>query len=269
MRGVRPRWVTAVGLVLGGLVFGTTLLPVLARADDTDSSDKQISVVVIATTPQPSGSASVTATASPTPTRSRTPSASTSATTPTTAPTPGTNPPTSQPSASASPSVAPGNDEVSIGGILYVSGLRWSYRFSPNPFDGSLDLSFTVRNEYSEPVDGTATFWLTNIFGGPVDTPVTVDVLKIQPAERRVVTATIGGVAQWTFLTAHATFIPPERLGGIPLIAVTRQGSVFVLPWAVLAAAALVGGWFGYRRYRERPPSHPPASSAAQSGDEA
>jgi hypothetical protein len=228
--------------------MGTMLLPALARADDSDGNDKQISVVVIATSPSAStsGSGSPSAGASP--------SASSSSTK-----NPGGGGSTGgggdRPGSSATPSTAPGDVEVNVGGVLYISALQWAYHFSPNPFDGALGLGFTVRNEYSGAVDGTATFWLTNLFGGTVGIPVTVAVGQIKPHETRLVTATISGVSQWTFLTGHATFTPPARLGNTVLVPVTRTAPALVPPWAILLAAALIAGWYLFRRLARRRPA--------------
>lgn len=155
---------------------------------------------------------------------------------------------------------------MSIGGVLYVGGLTWLYRFSPNPFDGALDLTFTVRNDHQKALDGKATFWLTNVFGGAVGIPANLDVLGIQPHEARAITATIRGVSQWTFVTARATFTTPAEIGGVALSAVTRQVPVFVLPWAILLTAALVAAWLVYRILRRRQASRAPSAISGDLG---
>ena len=146
-------------------------------------------------------------------------------------------------------------------GALYIGVLTWAYPPSLDPFGGSVDLMLSIRNEHTQELDGTATFWLTNIFGGPVGVPVTVAVPKFQPHESRAVAVAIHGIGQWTVLTAHATFTPPARISG-PLSTVTRLTGVFAMPWAVVLSGGLGGGWFGYRRLmlqRMRPaaPAHP------------
>jgi len=226
------------GVVLGGLAAGSVLVPALARADggsSDDGTDKQVSVLVIGPTSSgtPTGSPSVTASASP----------SASATSS------GSSTPTSTPSPVPSPTGRPphGGGGHQQGG-LFVGELHCVYHFSFNPFGGSMELSFTVRNEYSKPMDGSARLWLTNFFGGTIGVPATVAVPQLRPHETRLVSATIDGVAQWTFLTAHATFTPPPGFGGTVVLTVVREARPFVLPWVLVPGAAVGAAGFGGRR---------------------
>ena len=234
MRLALVRLTALAGLVLGGLVAGSMLAPVLARADGgdgDDGADKQISVLVVGQTPSPTPSQ--TPTASPSPPGTATPSGSTPAPTPA-APTPPGRPHHG------------GGDGVR--GALVVSDLHCAYRFSFNPFGGSLEVSFTVRNEYAEALDGSARFWVTNVLGGPVGAAVSVPVPGLRPHETRLVSATIDGVAQWTFLTAHATFTPPPGFGGTVTLTVVREARSFAPPWAIASGGALCAAGFGGRR---------------------
>ena len=133
--------------------------------------------------------------------------------------------------------------------MLFISGLTMSYTPSINPFDGRVDMRFTVRNAYKKAVDGKAIFWVTAWFGNTVGHQVEVAVPDIKPGETRLVTATIRGVGQWGILTGHATFIPPKSLDQVTLTAVTRTGTIVYVPW--FPAVCLAGGsafWFAVRR---------------------
>lgn len=234
---VRPA--ALAGLVLGGLVAGSMLAPILARADGGDSDDgteKQISVLVIGQTPSPTPSP----TGSPSATASASPSASATSSS--------SSAPTRTPSTSPAPTGRPPHGGGDAKGALVVSDLHCVYRFSFNPFGGSMELSFTVRNEYARSLDGSARFWLTNVFGGQIGTPVQVAVPGLKPQETRAVSASIEGVAQWTFLTAHATFTPPPGFGGRVVLTVVREARPFVLPWAVVSGGAVCAAGFGGRR---------------------
>ncbi len=135
------------------------------------------------------------------------------------------------------PAVA--DDEQSIGGILYISGLGTAYAPSIDPLSGDLQVHFTVRNVSNATIDSTARFWVSNPFGGEISAVGPVDVAGLKPDESRVVDATLSGVGQWTFATAHVTLTPPETVDGVELAPLTRDAFVFLPPWFLLALAAI------------------------------
>jgi hypothetical protein len=235
------------------VVLLLSVAPTLAATvHSQDEDDVGLNVEVISSsptssatgTPMPSGSATPTTAASPT-------STTTTSTTPTST-TNGPAPTGAQPGGSPSPStvVNPG-EEQDIGGVLYVSALAWSYSPSFNPLDGSADLHFTVRNVYPGEVTGSARFWVTGPFGVAVGQPVEVPVAAIKPGETRFVTARISGLAQWTVVTASATFTPPAALGELKLTPLTRTSLVWYLSWFVLLLLAMVATWLVDRRRRQ------------------
>jgi hypothetical protein len=141
-------------------------------------------------------------------------------------------------------------DEFDLGGVLYVSGLRTVARPSLNPLAGDLEVTFTVRNASTETISGDAKFWMDGFLGNSIGEPVEFDVPKIEPDETRTVRATLGGVGQWTFLTAHAEFTPPGTVDGIEISAVTRDGGVLALPWFVVMLLLIVAATFAVRYVR-------------------
>ncbi len=140
---------------------------------------------------------------------------------------------------SPSPSPAPG--DVDLGGVVHVGGLLSDVRISPNPFGGSALLSFTVRNVSKSTFDATADFWMEGPSGNRVAQVDAVTVSQLKAGESRVVSAELPGVGQWTVLTAHATFRPPAEVEGTPLSPLTRDVTVFVFPWMVVAVLLLAG----------------------------
>lgn len=139
------------------------------------------------------------------------------------------------------PAVTPvvADDEQSIGGILYISGLASAYAPSIDPLSGDLQVHFTVRNVSNATIDSSARFWVSNPFGGEISAVGPVDVAGLKPDESRVVDATLSGVGQWTFATAHVTLTPPETVDGVELAPLTRDAFVFLPPWFLLALAAI------------------------------
>jgi hypothetical protein len=210
------------------------------------TADGDIGITINVEVVDSSGSATPTATATSTATDTGTsqPTSGTSATASSgTSSSPGTTG-----SATSSASTTPGG-ETSIGGVLFISGLTMTYTPSINPFDGHVDMKFTVRNAYKKAVDGNAIFWVTAWFGNRVGHQVEVSVPDIAPGETRLVTATIRGVGQWGILTGHVTFVPPPSLDSVTLTAVTRTGTIVYIPW--FPAVCLAGGsafWFALRR---------------------
>lgn len=231
---------TTVPAVVGAalVVLLLSVAPTLAATTSPPEEDVGLNVEVISSSPTSS------ATGTPSPSGSATPSATGATNAP--APT------GSQPGGSPSPStiVSPG-EEQTIGGVLYVSALTWVYSPSFNPLDGSVDLHFTVRNVYPGEVSGSARFWLTGPFGVPVGQPVEFPVEAIKAGETRLVTARINGLAQWTVVTASATFTPPATLGELKLTPLTRTTLVWYLPWFVLLLMAITATWLLERRRRQ------------------
>ena len=201
MRTARPQGSPAAPLVFAGamvaaLIMGVAAISVAWADDSTD-----VSVEVIAS--------SATPTATPTSTSSSTVGGA-STTNPGTGTGVVTQPGTTQSGSNPSPT-SPTSTDPGVAGVLYVSGLSWSYLPSLNPLDGSLTLRFTVRNVYSETLTPTASLWINQVFGGPVGVPVAVPVDTLKAGETRTVEATFTGLAQWTMLSAHATLALPSK----------------------------------------------------------
>lgn len=134
-----------------------------------------------------------------------------------------------------------GDGEVDLGGILYISGLSSAYDWSLNPFAGSNETSFTVRNVSKTTFSSTARFWMDGPFGNRISEVKGVKITDLKPGEARVVDARLGGVGQWTFVNMHATLSPPKTVDGVELDSITRDQFVVILPWAILVLAVLGG----------------------------
>lgn len=143
-----------------------------------------------------------------------------------------------------------GDEEQSIAGMIYVSGLTWFYTPSMNPFDGSLTVRYTIRNAYRATLDISSRVWVTNVLGWQVGTPATIAVAGLAPGESRVVETPIAGMAQWTFLTAHTTVTPPDSIDGIALTPLTRDAAAWFVPWFLIVIFAAVIAAFAIRHWR-------------------
>jgi hypothetical protein len=125
---------------------------------------------------------------------------------------------------------APTDEERSIGGVLYLSGLTTDYVPSLDPLSGELQVRFTVRNVSTASIDGTARFWLSSPLNTGISSVDEVDVAGLKPGESRVVDAVLPGTGQWTFATAHYTYTPPATVDGVALEPMTRDAFVFLPP---------------------------------------
>lgn len=136
-------------------------------------------------------------------------------------------------------------DSVDLGGILSVGGLSTGSAPSLNPFGGEVQVWFTVRNTSKSSIDLTADFWMENVLGLRLSNVDGVAVPALKPGETRTISADLPGAGQWTILTAHARVNPPAQVDGTELSPLTRDATVFVLPWLAvlflgLGAAAVV-----------------------------
>lgn len=228
----------AAATVLGGIVVASALGlgSTAAVADDEDGIGLSVTI-----SPSPTPTSTAPAGGTGTGGSTTRPGTSTSGTT--------TPADSVEPASDAEPVLA--DDEVDLGGVLYISGLSSSYGWSINPLDGESETSFTVRNVSNTTFSSTADFWLDGPFGNRVSEAKGVRITDLKPGESRIVDATLGGIGQWTFVNVHATLRPPKTVEGVELDSITRDKFVVVLPWGVLGIGALGGlGYAGYAAVR-------------------
>ena len=174
-----------------------------------------------------------------------------------TAPAPTSTAPTPAPTGSAAapaptPSSTPGaTHPVSVGGVLFVSGVRTAYRPSWDPIGGTLHVELTVRNATDQVVDASATIGAATLLGVDLGNADSIAVQGLGPGEVRTVGTDIDGVGQWGPLRAHVTVTPPATLRGVALQPLTRDRWLLVPPWYLVALLATVGLlWWVLRHYR-------------------
>lgn len=149
---------------------------------------------------------------------------------------------TSSTVAPSSPAAVTLVDSVDIGGILSISGLSTGSAPSLNPFGGEVQVWFTVRNTSKSSIDLTADFWMENVLGLRLSNVDGVAVSALKPGETRTISADLPGAGQWTVLTAHARVNPPAQVDGTELSPLTRDATVFVLPWLAVLFLGLGAG---------------------------
>jgi len=154
-------------------------------------------------------------------------------------PTTSTTVDTVAPASDATP--VPDDDEVDLGGILFVSGVTSSYDWSINPLGGAAETSITVRNVSKSTFSSTVRFWADGPVGNRLSEVKGVKITALKPGESRTVDASLGGIGQSTFVNVHATLSPPKSVDGVELASVTRDKFVVIPPWGVLGLGAMGG----------------------------
>lgn len=235
-----PAVLLTLTLAVGGLLLAAGSTG--ARADDLPGDSRggayDLSVTVVTPTPTPGASVPPTPPASGGSNGGGASPASSQRTT-TTVDAATTVTPVSAPLASG---------QTSLGGKLFLDGVRSVYRPSVNPFDGTVFLEFTVKNVSNETVDASAQFWANSPFGSELGVVEDVAVAQLAPGESRIVSAEISGIAQWIVLDAGYTFTPPASIEGIAMDAVSRSALLFVFPWALSVVGFIaVAGVFAVR----------------------
>lgn len=249
-----PALLLTLTLAVGGLLVAAST--VSARADDLPGDSRggayDLSVTVVTPTPTPSPGASVPPATGGSNGGSATPASSQRTTTKVDAAT--TVTPVSTPLASG---------QTSLGGKLFLDGVRSVYRPSVNPFDGTVFLEFTVKNVSNETVDASAQFWANSPFGSELGVVEDIAVAQLAPGESRIVSAEISGIAQWIVLDAGYTFNPPASIEGVAMDAVSRSALLFVFPWALsVVGFIVVAGTFAVRLILTRERTSPAALNA-------
>jgi len=143
------------------------------------------------------------------------------------------------PASDATPVLA--EDEIDLGGVLFVSGLTSSYDWSINPLGGAAETSITVRNVSKSTFSSTVRFWADGPVGNRLSEVKGVKITALKPGESRTVDASLGGIGQSTFVNVHATLSPPKSVDGVELASVTRDKFVVIPPWGVLGLGAMGG----------------------------
>ncbi|WP_166878430.1 hypothetical protein [Salinibacterium sp. ZJ450] len=223
----------------------------------------------VAAEPEADSNLSVTVTEEPVPTPIATPTASPTPS-PTTTPRP-SGPPATPPGRDPdrNPGRPPGGDveqetitdpaeaeealgdkPSDLGGILALSGLTATVSPTFTPENGSITLSFTVRNTSSTTFNSTARFWITNAVGARIAEEQHVRVNKLEPKETRRISVTFSSLGQFGVLNGFLQFTPPKQVENTQLSTITRDTLIVLPPLFGLSVVAGLGGlggllWWG------------------------
>ena len=142
--------------------------------------------------------------------------------------------------------------------MISIGGVQADFQRSWNPFNGTLDLTYTLTNPGNVALDSSVVPNMRVLGFIPVGSAAgTVKLDELMPGNTRTVHQQITGVPEGLFLSLGLDLTPstpPGRPSGGELHPVHRDASVVVVPWSVLALLALIGFgvWFEVRRRRRQ-----------------
>lgn len=135
-----------------------------------------------------------------------------------------------------------------IQAALTVGSIAANYRPALNPFSGTTELKFTVRNNGNVALAANMVGQVKTYFGIGASGLVKASVAELLPGSTRVVTMKIAGVPQLGYLNPHLSLVPtvdPDALSPGPLRTTTRDVNVFVMPWWLLILIAIAAAVWG------------------------
>ena len=137
-----------------------------------------------------------------------------------------------------------GEEPFNLDGLLYASGLSASVSTNALPGNGPITLSVTVKNASDAEFDASARFWVDGPFGVRVADVGEIPVAGLGAGETRTVHLSVPNPGQWTFFTGHVTVSSPATVGGDTRNSVTRDASIFLVPWfSILLIGIPAAGW--------------------------
>jgi hypothetical protein len=134
------------------------------------------------------------------------------------------------------------------GSLFGVDGLRLGYAWSLLPGSGWLDTSVVLHNGGTKDYQVTVRGWLTGPFGNRLGL-IETRTVTVKAGGTAAVRLHLGQVGQWGLVTSHIEAVPPKTVDGTPMKTVSREQTIFVVPW-LICALLVVGGGLGYPLYR-------------------
>jgi ADP-ribose pyrophosphatase YjhB (NUDIX family) len=138
---------------------------------------------------------------------------------------------------------------------LTISSLSAEYQAQLNPFTGATTVTATITNNGNVALGGAIVAGVTTYFGISASGIVRAELAEMLPGSSRTVTIDVPGVAQLGYLSASLRIAPSvdaEALNPGPLREVSRDTSLFVMPWWLAAIAVIALAVWMFLRWRAR-----------------
>ena len=152
---------------------------------------------------------------------------------------------------------------------LAVENLSTVYHGAANPLDGSLDVSWTLRNAGNVRLGARQHVSVTDIFGRDVDSRAGKLIQELLPGNAVRLHEHFTGVPATFRVGANVKVTPIEPAGvsGTPPAAATYSSKTWAIPWLVLLLLVLaILMWRLYRRYRRSREETPPMAAGGAGG---
>lgn len=127
---------------------------------------------------------------------------------------------------------------------LTVSNLTANYVPSINPFDGTINMSFTINNQGNVSLKADTKASATTLFGIPVGDVSVAEVEEMTPGSSRSYMVTVPHVGQWLWINPKVTLTPKvdnDAINPGALAIVDREQTVWVFPFSWAAILVLLG----------------------------
>jgi dihydroorotate dehydrogenase (fumarate) len=140
--------------------------------------------------------------------------------------------------------------------LMTIGSIDATYDPSWNPFDGTVNLAFTLTNNGNVSLGADTVSRVTGLFGIPFSADNRVEIPELLPGTSRTVTLPISGVGQWLFLTTSVDLvgtIDEDAINPGPMPTAKRDALLFATPW--FAIVLLIGSvllFFALRSKRRR-----------------
>ena len=125
-----------------------------------------------------------------------------------------------------------------VSGPLAMGGLSVDASPSFALGNGTITLSFVIRNNADRPIDSTARFWVADVLGNVLVEVDEVEVDDLDAEETRRVLVEIEGLGQQAVLRSYVTFVPPAMIDDEPVAPISRNTVALVPPLFGLSLAS-------------------------------
>jgi hypothetical protein len=138
--------------------------------------------------------------------------------------------------------------------VLTVEKIQTTYHASSNPFDGSLDVRYTVTNAGNVRLGAHQLVELKTPFGRRMKQAVGKDIVELLPGNSLTFSVHFKQVTAAVRLTAQIVVTPfPAGEPKGSTTATSRSGHAWAIPWTLLALVVILSvGWQFWKRYRFR-----------------
>jgi dihydroorotate dehydrogenase (fumarate) len=120
---------------------------------------------------------------------------------------------------------------------LTIASIEAGYGFSLNPLDGSVDVTYTVRNAGNIALEGRVAIGVNTYFGIGAAPVLTQELTELLPGSSREFTVKVPGVGQIGYLNPYVRLLPAvdeNSFDAGPLEETSRDTMAFAMPWWLL-----------------------------------